>query len=500
MAARRAHTSFRNSCCKLCGFFFSAVIYIVFASSASASTIGIQGGQPISDSGTILLTGSVIDRIVASGATIIRVNFRLGPYSQDTSQFYSTYDTIVNSLRSKGLQVVGLMSNESWKGSQTDWTANNWEHTGKDGNNTYIDQFCYAFVRMAKHWEGKIQYWEIWNEPNAYSTSSSPGVYQGSTYLYPSNFAAMLTQCHSQVHYYNHINVQIISGGLFGHTINGYNTSSSGADYLDSTYYTGTQYTGKFSWAKAAYGSYPLDAIGEHLYVDQNGSLNTSGLNSYIDAVHAVITKWEGANTTKKTWITEFGWTTKAVSEAVQSGNLSSAWNILKKKSYIAQSLWFQLDDNPPSQLYFGIYRTDGSKKPSWTTFSNANAQSSPVGTTANGAVVSAILNYYTTYGGALANGMPYDNGGGIFAHYWDFGSVQDFKGGSIGRCAIFDTGHRVQAGFWTTYLSGTNHAMLKFPIDDEYGYKIGTRQDFQGGYMTWDPINNVRVYLTASH
>jgi len=43
-----------------------------------------------------------------SGAGWIRVHFRRGPYSGDTAQFYAKYDEIVDRLRARGLQVVGL--------------------------------------------------------------------------------------------------------------------------------------------------------------------------------------------------------------------------------------------------------------------------------------------------------------------------------------------------------------------------------------------------------
>jgi hypothetical protein len=108
---------------------------------------------------------------------------------------------------------------------------------------------------------------------------------------------------------------------------------------------------------------------------------------------------------------------------------------------------------------------------------------------------VTAILNKFNSSGGMAANGSPFDNGGTAWAHWWDYGYVQDFQGGSIGPCAIFDTGYRVQSGFWQTYLQGNNHTRLRFPTSDEFGYGSGTRQNFQGGYMTWDPTNGVRVF-----
>src|SRR5262245_42275783 len=99
-------------------------------------------------------------------------------------------------------------------------------------------------------------------------------------------------------------------------------------------------------------------------------------------------------------------------------------------------------------------------KKPSWTTFNN---QTTYQGKRSNGQNVTAIVNYFNSTGGMAVNGSPYDNGGSAWAHWWDYGYVQDFDGGSIGNCAIFDTGHRVQMGFWQTYLQGNNHHHLRF-------------------------------------
>lgn len=460
--------------------------------SSAAGPQGIQAGQPIDDAGNILITDSVAQRMADSGAGWVRVNFRLGPYSSDTTTFYSKYDTIITTLRSKGLQVIGLMSNESWRGSQADWTANNYENTGRDGHNSYIDGFGYEFARMAKHYEGKIKYWEIWNEPNCWNQNPSPGVYSGCTYIYPSNFAALLTHTHTQAHYYNSINVQIISGGLFGHDISGFSSGNAGADYLDQTYNVGINGTGKFAWTKATYGTYPLDGVGQHIYITGNRAVDQTQFSNYLDYVHNVLVKYEGPSTTKKTFVTEYGWGTNSVDDTTQANNLAAALQIMKNKSYVQTSTWFQLDDNPPANLYYGIFRSDLSKKPSYSQF---QTQTTYQGRKSDGSIVSAILNYYNGHGGVAIFGSPYDNGGGPWAHYWDFGYVQDFDGGRAGRGAIFDTGHGVGHDFWVTYLQGNNHSILKFPTSEEYAYQGGTRQDFQGGYMTWTATSGVKVF-----
>ena len=455
----------------------------------AAGPHGTQPGWAIDDSGNILITDAVADRLAQSGAGWVRLNFRLGPYLSDTAEFYSRYDTIVNRLRSRGLQIVGLLCNEGWRGSQADWQANNWENTGGDGHNAYIDGFGYAFARMAARWQSQIKYWEIWNEPDCWNSNPAPGVYEGCSYIYPSNFAAMLAHCHSQVRYYNNIPVQIISGGLFAHDIAGFSWSGSGAAYLDSTYNVGIYHTGKFWWTMATYGSYPLDAVGQHIYISQGGSLNTSWFGTYLDYVRDVVSYWDSS---KKTWLTEWGWTTASVSETTQANNINSAFNVIKGRSYVQCALQFQLEDNQAGNMYYGLLRPNLTQKPSWSRF---NTQTTYQGKRSDGVTVTAILNKFNSSGGMAANGSPYDNGGTAWAHWWDYGYVQDFDGGSVGNCAIFDTGRRVQMGFWQTYLQGDNHTRLRFPTTDEYSHAGGTRQDFQGGYMTWTPSTGVRVF-----
>lgn len=461
----------------------------VSAAETVAGPHGTQPGQPIDDAGNILITEAAADRLAQAGGWV-RINFRLGPHASDTPAFYAAYDTLVNRLRSRGLQVLGLVSNESWRGSQADWTKNSWERSGGDGHNDFIDAFGYAFARIAKHFEGRIPAWEIWNEPNCWSDNPAPGVFTGCSFIYPSNFAALLTHCHSQVHYYNRVDVQVVSGGLFGHDLGGFGTGPAGVDYLNSTYDTGINRTGKFAWAKRTYGQYPLDGVGQHIYINQGGALSTTWFTTYLDWVQGAVKRWEGAS--KPTWLTEFGWTQPAVSEATQASNLGQALSVIKKKPYVAHALWFQNDDGGPGFAY-GLFRGDGSKKPAQAQF---RAQAAYQGKRADGVTVAKIYDAFISGGGLAAHGSPYDNGGGLFAHPWDYGYAQDFRGGSLGPCAIFDTGYRVGQGFFKTYLAGSNHTKLRFPTSNEYAVGGGVvRQDFQGGYMLWDARSGVRVF-----
>lgn len=175
----------------------------------------------------------------------MRVNFK-NPWGATNSQFYAAYDGIVDRLWARGLVIIGLLSDEFYLGSQTEWTEN---HAG-NGHNPYIDTFGYMAANVAQRYQGKIQYWEVWNEPNCYG--SSPG--NGCTYIYPSNFAALLAHVWTQMRYYNNFDVEVISGGLLGHSLGsrfGYysaGTSETVGQVLGERFAPNTTYTFK-SWA-----------------------------------------------------------------------------------------------------------------------------------------------------------------------------------------------------------------------------------------------------------
>jgi hypothetical protein len=50
-----------------------------------------------------------------------------------------------------------------------------------------------------------------------------------------------------------------------------------------------------------------MDAIGQHLYIDQGGLTTSSKVASYLQDVRNAYVAFEGAATPKKTQVTEFG-------------------------------------------------------------------------------------------------------------------------------------------------------------------------------------------------
>jgi hypothetical protein len=159
---------------------------------------------------------------------------------------------------------------------------------------------------------------------------------------------------------------------------------SSGARYLRATYEEGLAHAG---WAdlRRAFGSYPLDAVGQHLYLNQGGTVPSAVLRAFLEDLRAAYEAFEGPGTPKRTVITEFGWTSPGVSPAVQAANLQSAYAVFRSVPYVGTAYWFAAQDVPEGGVYFGVqtggepadgYR--GTPKPAFRAYQAAAGGTAP--------------------------------------------------------------------------------------------------------------------------
>ncbi len=381
--------------------------------NAAQANQGQQGGWAVNDSGQIDFTHSLSSEYAfmqQAGAGWVRINFRLGACFSDWTTPTTTcqntayaptataiYDRIVSTALNDHLAVLGLLSNESWPGSQTDWTTSNAENSGGNGSNSYITSFASSAAGyLATHFAGKITQWEVWNEPNAWTSNPGPGVFTGGSFIYPSNFAWLLSQSYAAIKNASASNV-VISGGLFGTdpsgspatvVVNGTprqvikhasvnsatastagtastctSTVPSGASYLCSTYQMG------ISQANWKAGAYPLDGVGQHLYINISTTTSSSNVNSYLQDVRTAYVFYEGSSTAKKTQVTEVGWSTASVSNHVQAHNLQTAFQTFRATTYLARAFWFDVQDIPEASLYYGLVTSTGTQKPAFMAY-----------------------------------------------------------------------------------------------------------------------------------
>ena len=334
------------------------------------SNQGVNGGWAINDSGAYDFLHSIYQQLSlmkTSGAKYVRIVFRLGQNFTDWTHpgkngLYALqqYDHVVNAAIDQGLEVLGLLPPESWQGDQSAWCQNNAEQAHGNGDNVYLQAFStQALLPIATHFRSRIHQYEIWNEPNAWTSNPQPGVYMGGSFLYPSNFAWLLHHCYNDTRMAG-LDGEVVSGGIFSHNIN--NTPSPGDSYLIDVYNQGLILADWIS-DRQAWGSYPLDSIGQHIYIDQGVTTNPTTLIEILSSLRNAYTQLDDPR--KNTIITEIGWTTASISPQVQAQNVQVAYQTLQSISYVGPSYWFSIQDIPEASLYYGLFDGSGHQKTS---------------------------------------------------------------------------------------------------------------------------------------
>lgn len=393
----------------------------------SAGGQGLQGGWAVNDQGRIGFEHSVssqFDAMQQAGAGWVRINFRLGACFRDWTArtrcsgadgrtALEVYDRVVEGARARGLRVVGLLSNESWPGGQAQWTANSAEATRRGtGDNAYIQDFAQKAVRsVVGRYRGSVDHWEIWNEPNAYTGLDGTGTPTGGSFIHPSNFAWLLKRSYAEIKAIQPgTSSVVIAGSIFGHDPEGQVTTAvvggrrvpvtrrghlrgtrlergrpdpaapevaaitagncpstvpSGSDYLCSAYDLGIA---KAGWTRP----YPLDRVGQTLYVDQGGPTSGQKVSTFLQELRSAYAGREGATADqKRTVVSEIGWETKAgyVTPETQADNLRIAFQAFAATGYVERGFWFNVQDVPEANLYHGLTDGTGARKPAFGSY-----------------------------------------------------------------------------------------------------------------------------------
>lgn len=341
------------------------ICFMICLAQSIHADVGVclDTGAPISGSSIVVDAKA----LAATGTEYVRLNFILGSWSSPTDTtlyngktWMQCYDSIVNSLTSRGLKVYGLIGSESVK------------NAGGLNTDQFVNAYTKNFTAIVEHFKDRVRVYESLNEPNDWAGGTTAQVE-------PYWFAKMLQQIYLSVKIDDrHINdpswkVTLVSGPLFGHDI----ASSYGdtaAPYLDAVYKAGIE---QLSWSsiKTRYGSYPLDGIGYHTYVTQGTNtpeVIKNRLNYNINSIWDVVSNYEGTGSAKKIWISECGWNTAHISESEQARNVTIAFTLFRDHPRVALGTWFQICDFGEDGKW-GIYRktpyVKANRKPSWTAF-----------------------------------------------------------------------------------------------------------------------------------
>lgn len=394
--------------------------------------MGIDGNRPIDTASGAIAAQVSNPRIVAdTGAAFVRLNFVLGPWNspRDTAihagrTWFQTFDRIVDNFLNQGVEVYGLIGSEST--SRPD-PGNRFRTASPSPDaEDWLTEYANNFEAIVDHFAGRMSFYESFNEPNDWHGGSNNWVH--SYWL-----ARMLRVVYQKVKIDNGHAVTLISGPLLTHDLP--TGGDNGTFYLDQTYLLGRAH---HNWEQFQndHGTYPLDAVGYHLYVAERSDSTPANVqavyNAYLNAIWNVITRYEGTLTEKKLHVSEYGWHSDH-GEDKQVSKMEAGFRLLRDHARVATASWFCLQDFPGKN--YGLYRagslTPGNRKQSYAAYKALIEESAPmpqVGYDAAGIFYPAILAAHNRNGGGAALGTPFDNGGGAPVHEWGGGKAQDFR------------------------------------------------------------------------
>ncbi len=324
----------------------------------------LRDGGVSSAATPVVNVGSAYE-VGATGALHVRVDFHLVHDASWTGAEYGAYDAAMQSFCGVHVDVLGLVGAGvvSPLSDPTTWIANNRERAGGDGDNPFMRLFAQRVLELVGRYHSCVHTWEIWNEPNVGYAGAT------GTYIYPSNFAALLADTYAQVKK-AYPDVTLVSGGILsvdpGNQVDG---RTSGADYLRQTYHMGLDVTHTWDAARAQFGGAPLDAVGQHLYLDQGGLVYTRRIIDAYRYMHDAYGAFgDGA---KPIYMTEGAWSTGTVSPALQALNLDMLYSMSASPAvpYVARAYWYLLRDGDSPDQAYGLETADGGHKPAYDRF-----------------------------------------------------------------------------------------------------------------------------------
>lgn len=293
-----------------------------------------------------------LDRVAASGATWLRFDVAWTQLSWVRGQTdWARVDRVVSGAKARNLKVLGIV------GTMAPWarpTGAAWNY----GPRTDAERVAFAgFAQAAAaRYAGRIDAWEVWNEPNldqAWAPRPSAVDYQR---LLASTYPAIKRACPECL---------VVSGGTGG---------AGGAPDVDT-----------WTWYRDLYtagGQRYFDALGVHPYTDL-----TSGYGGEMRLAFRIRHLMDAnGDATKQMWATETGAPTAGLMSVAESDTPDllresvDSWQSIPRHGPL---FWYTIADTQDTtrEGHFGLFRTNGTAKPTYAamqTLTSGAAVSTP--------------------------------------------------------------------------------------------------------------------------
>jgi hypothetical protein len=325
-------------------------ILVALALSALSVPSAAQAAEPgLSPDLTWGTSTADQDRTAAAvkdvGSRWVRLNveWNATETSPDTydSWMLSHYDRGIALARAAGQKVLMLVSQSpAWASGSSN------KQSPPQNPADYAD-----FVRfLAARWAGKVDAWEVWNEPNIdrfWPTGPDPAKY---TALLKAAYPAIKSA---------DPNAKVVFAG----------PSTNDYNFIEGAYAAGAK--GYFD----VMATHPYSCNSPESVSQSNGRISQFSYLGYREIRKSMLARGDD----KPIWFTEFGWSTSTqqcgVSEATQADYLTKAFKLAAQDPYVQVAFWYNFRNNYWShdaddiESRYGLLRTDYSHKPSYDAF-----------------------------------------------------------------------------------------------------------------------------------
>ena len=288
---------------------------------------------------------AVLDRLAAMGARWVRLDISWamlqpsGPDAYDLGWGVPYVDKVIAMAHRRGLKVLGML-----------WMTPAWANPSDGERSAPADPQTYAraLAWAARRWQGEVQAWEIWNEPNSSDFFRSKSA---------ADYTRLLCAAHRAVR----------ADGKRAMTVFG-GTVHNDVDWIRQAYDAG---------AKGCF-----DRMATHPYVGPSnqgpwgGGTDDAWDFNRLTAVRQLMVS---RGDRKPIWATEFGWSSHpnaggeapwntGVTEGQQARYTVAAIRLLRRDHpYVTKAFIYnerEKETSDPHQNGYGILRADMSPKP----------------------------------------------------------------------------------------------------------------------------------------
>mgnify|MGYP001293452045 CR=1 FL=1 len=348
----------------LTGVCLSVALNAAVVASASVPTSGLQIGVNLHPLNFPAVPA--LDQSVALGVSLVRIDIHWSwlawagpdPANWDVARTHDL-DVFLDAAAQRGIQIVAtVLDTPCWASSAPDKECST--ATGRDRASSFppadaqdFAAFIADFVRFAR---GRIQTWEVWNEPNVSHFWSHPD---------PAAYTRLLQAAYPAIKAVDPTAL-VLAGAL------------ATVDASEPEYGTLRYLRGMYAAGAAPF----FDALSYHPYTNGNAPdwfdarRPMHSFAQSVPMIRQVMTQEFGDQ--RPIWLTESGWTTVDVarcatcvagtpqtSEERQAAYLIETVRITRGWNYVVALLWYELiDESAPDSAdwegHFGLLRRDG--------------------------------------------------------------------------------------------------------------------------------------------